>query len=226
MFRNTGSPTPRLRSPRVAHGFDASAAVDAAYDGLVFVDGLASPDVGRYTGRGGAFVSSHDNCSSWTTASDDGLTIATTGSFTGVLDTRCETAHVLACCSTVYRERFRGFTSSTTAGAAGGRAQMHAACGREFPSSHLCHVAEYSRATPTIAPPATGAWLDASGIVGPSGVALVDEVASSRVGRATQAGESCDNWTTSDASVVGLTTRPGGAFEAACSLARPLACCE
>jgi hypothetical protein len=206
---------------------DASAVVDPAFDGLAFVDGLAGPDAGRYTGRGGGFVSGHDNCDSWTVAaSEEGLTIAPTGSSTGAVDTACTTAHVLACCSTPYREHFRGFTSATTTGAAGGRTQMHASCGREFPSSHLCHVAEYGRATPATRPPAGGAWLDSSGIVTASGAVLDDAVASSRAGRVTQSAENCSNWTTDDGSVEGLTAVPDGSSTLACSVARPLACCD
>jgi hypothetical protein len=215
-------------TPLPANGawVDASAVVDISSETLVFVDGLATRDAGRYTGRGGAFASSHDNCANWTTTSDEGLSLGTSGSFTGVLDTDCSTAHAIACCATVYREQFRGFTSATMTGAAGGRTQMHAACGREFAGSHLCHAAEYDRATSPITPPATGAWLDASGFPAPSGSGLVDNVAGSRIGRVAAYGESCDNWTSGDAGHVGLAVEPGGSTEIACSLVRPLACCE
>ena len=59
-----------------------------------------------------------------------------------------------------------------------------------------------------------------------SRVVLVDAVASSHAGRITQSGESCSNWTTDDGTVVGLTALPDGTSTLACSVARPLACCD
>jgi hypothetical protein len=206
---------------------DASAIVDAAFDGLVWVDGIATRDAGRYTGRGGAFVNEHDNCASWTTAGSElGLVLAETGSSIGTRGAACTSAHVLACCTTPYRERFRGFTSATTTGDAGGRSNMHARCGAELPGSHLCHTVEYERAASTITPPAGGAWVDPSGVVLGAGTRVLDDAATARAARITQAGSTCDNWTNADASLVGRAVRPDGTADASCATARPLACCD
>ena len=75
---------------------------------------------------------------------------------------------------------------------------MHQRCGQAFAGSHLCHVAEYERATPTITPPATGAWLDASGFATPEGGVLETRLAAVNVGRWTARavvgpGTSCDS---------------------------------
>jgi hypothetical protein len=62
---------------------------------------------------------------------------------------------------------------------------------------------------------------------------LETNLATSRVGRWTSRstlgpGYNCDNWTATDAGgpLQGLAVRPAGSFTAACSIARPLACCE
>ena len=203
---------------------DSSGAVDGSFAEAAVVDELASRASGRYTGR-----LLYGNCESWT-ASDgaaEGLVLETGGAFLAA----CSETHVLACCTTPYLERFRGFTSAMTTGAAGGRARMHASCGAEFPGSHLCHVAEYERATPTTTPPAGGAWLDASGFATAAGAPTETSLAARDLGRwtgraALGSGINCQNWTDADPTLDGLAVEPGGAFTRTCATPRPLACCE
>jgi hypothetical protein len=212
--------------PAAGAWIDSSGAVGSAFTGGVVIDEVASRNSGRYTGR-----EAFGNCDDWTTTSTlEGLVLQPGGAFLGA----CSATHVLACCASPARERFRGFTTATTTGAAGGRAQMHFACAQEFSGSHLCHVAEYQRAGSTIAPPSTGAWVDASGYVTPQGGVIETSVASSQLGRWTSRGSvlsstiNCENWTEPDpgGGVQGLTLQPTGAFLVSCSLARPLACCD
>lgn len=199
---------------------DASAAVDGSFTTLVINDEVAAPTSSRYTAW-----DYYNNCASWTMSSSSSgfvVTPETQG------PANCATPRVLACCSTVYRERFRGFTSATVTGAAGGRAAMHSSCSAEFSGSHLCHVAEYQRAAPTITPPVNGAWIDSSGFASPSGGTMETRVAAPNVGR--WAGWSyynnCENWTSGLDGDGGTTVRPGQAGGGACNVARPLACCE
>ena len=124
---------------------------------------LASPSAGR-------FVANFDsgNCGNWSETSymSGGFSYDALGEIvipSAVQQTQCKTTHVLACCSTPYKEKFAGFTTATMTGAVGGRALMHFACGSQFPGSHLCHAAEYSRAASTLSPPSGGAWIDYSG---------------------------------------------------------------
>ena len=208
-------------APVPANGawIDSSAALDGAFTDAVINDEVASPASGRYIAR-----DAYANCASWTTTSaSSGLAIQPGGQF---LES-CAESRVLACCTTVYRERFRGFTSATVQGAAGGRAAMHARCGVEFTGAHLCHVAEYARATPASVPPATGAWLDASGFATPSGGDIETRVASSNAGRwaGRSAYDNCESWTAAAGTAAGFTVRPGLVTSMSCAVARPLACC-
>jgi hypothetical protein len=202
---------------------DNSGAADGSYTGASFVDDVATPDAGRITAWN-AYT-----CWGWsTTSSAWGLTLNPDGEYI----TWCTTTHVLACCSTPYRERFRGFTAATTTGAAGGRAQMNFLCGQEFAGSHLCHIAEYNRATPTTTPPASGAWVDASGFATPSGGTEENALAAKNLGRFTAKAdyENCDNWTATaipgSYTLQGLAVAPVHAYSMSCATARPLACCE
>jgi hypothetical protein len=212
-------------APVPANGawMDSSAAVDGAFTAAALNDEVAAPSSGRYIAR-----DPYANCTGWTTtASSSGLALGVGGQFLQ----SCADARVLACCSSTYRERFRGYTSTTSTGAAGGRAAMHARCGVEFAGAHLCHVAEYERAAPTISPPTTGAWLDASGYASPSGGTIESRAASPNAGR--WAGRSvydnCANWTDAGTSPgfpsAGFTVRPGLVTSMSCAVARSLACC-
>ncbi len=210
--------------PAAGAWVDSSGATDGSFSGAVVVEEIASREAGRYTGR-----LLFGNCDNWsTTSSSLGLVLKPGGAF----GESCGVPRVLACCATPYRERFRGFTTATTTGAAGGRAQMHLQCAQQFPGSHLCHVAEYHRAAPSITPPAPGAWIDPSGFATASGGVVETRLASIRVGRWTARAvigpsHNCQNWTELGAEgQQGLTVQPGGSFNASCSIARPLACCE
>jgi hypothetical protein len=201
---------------------DSSATADGA--GESSSDEIASRDSARVTGWG------QFNCWSWSDPSSAwGTALESDG---GAYIAACTTTHVLACCSTPYQEHFRGFTTATTTGAAGGRAQMNYKCGQEFAGSHLCHIAEYNRATPTTTPPASGAWVDASGFPTPNGGQEEDSLASKHLGRVTGPGDytNCDNWTATaipgEYGLQGLTVEPVHPYSVSCAVARPLACCE
>lgn len=200
---------------------DDSAAADGAGGGTV--SDVATRDAGRVTGWG------QFNCWSWSdTGSSWGATLNRDGAYLAA----CATQHVLACCSTPYLERFAGYTAATTTGAAGGRSEMHRRCGQEFPGSHLCHIAEYNRATPTVAPPASGAWIDTSGYPTPSGGSADITAAARNFGRVTAKADydNCDNWTATAIpgayTLEGLAVAPVHAYSVSCATARPLACCE
>lgn len=178
-------------------------------------DPVASSDSGRDI-QGGASA----NCLNWTTTAglSDGAVINEPASTTTAA---CSAARPVACCNTPFRERFRGFTSATTTGAAGGRAAMHRTCAQEFAGSHLCHVAEYSRANPTTTPPANGAWIDYSTF----NDITEDMGAMPRSGRGTGSSWACTAWSNASAVDNALTITPAGGVSGACSVARPLACC-
>jgi hypothetical protein len=204
--------------PAAGAWIDDSTTADAA------ASDVASPAAGRSGGWG------QYDCWGWTDSSSAwGPVLYPDGAFGIGTAATCTTPHVLACCSTPYREHFAGFTNATTTGAAGGRAQMHATCGAEFPGSHLCHVAEYTRATPAITPPSSGAWVDDSAVITASGT--TETAAGLRgAGRVTGKGDytNCDNWTAATAGTTldGLAITPSHAYSVSCSVARPLACCD
>lgn len=199
---------------------DTSAGTDGGFEAYGANDAVASPTSGRYAGR-----HPYSNCLSWTTTTQaSGLSLERGGAFLE----DCAEQRVLACCSTPYRERFRGFTAAMVNGAAGGRAAMHARCGAEFPGAHLCHAAEYQRATPTVSPPANGAWIDASGFALRDEAALDTSTASANAGRWTGRAiyENCTNWVDASSALAGTTVKPGLVSSSSCATARPLACCD
>jgi hypothetical protein len=205
---------------------DASGGIETS--GAAVLNELASRDVGRYTDQ-----LPFDNCDNWTATSDGGNT--TSGALitpAGGSSAVCTTNHQLACCTTPYKEVFLGYTSAVTSGVAGGRNVMHSLCGAAFPSSHMCHVAEYYRAEPTAAPPASGAWLDYSGFpLNSAGAQVTSAIADIHSGR--YAGQlpfgNCDNWSASTDggnTTSGLTITSSGATTAVCTTTHPVACCE
>ena len=206
--------------PAVGAWIDSSGTADGAFAGAEINDEVASPASGRYTGR-----HPYANCDSWTSITNSsGLGLEAGGAFLQ----GCAEQHVLACCSTPYRERFRGFTTATITGNGGGRALMHARCGAEFPGAHLCHVAEYERAASTVSPPPAGAWIDASGFATPSGGEIETRVAAPGLGRWTgrHPYDNCENWTSAAGASAGFTVKPGLVTSNSCATVRPLACCE
>ena len=206
--------------PAAGAWIDSSGTADGGFAEAEINDEVASPTSGRYIGR-----HPYANCNSWTSiASASGLGLEAGGAF--LQD--CAELHVLACCSTPYRERFRGFTTAAITGNAGGRALMHARCGAEFAGAHLCHAAEYGRAASTVSPPLAGAWIDPSGFATPSGGKVETRVAAPGLGRWTgRSGyDNCENWTTSAGASAGFTVKPGLVTSSSCATARPLACCE
>jgi hypothetical protein len=174
-----------------------------------------SPDSGRSTGP-----ASGGNCTSWTATgpgTQTGIMLHPSLAISGP----CTEARPLACCSTPYRETFRGFTTATTTGAAGGRPAMHARCAQEFTGSHLCHHAEYQRATPTVSPPASGAWIDSSSF----NSAAENDGAMPTSGRSTSPTGACSSWTSGNVNALGIMMTPANSTTGSCGTPRPLACC-
>jgi hypothetical protein len=176
-------------------------------------DQLGSPDSGRLID-----ASTGGNCSNWTS---NGPFIK--GGIVNVasdLSVSCDVARPLACCNTPYVETFRGFTTATTTGVAGGRAAMHARCAAQFSGSHMCFLAEYTRAHPTVTPPAAGAWLDGSTYhnLGEYRGAMP------RSGRLTRNSSGCLGWTGGGLNQ-GTTITPAGWDSQTCDTARSVACC-
>jgi hypothetical protein len=207
---------------------DVSGAIGSA-DGNIGVSlDLAQRDVGRYSDQLGSW-----NCLNWS-ANTDGFN-PTSGAImlpSGPTSVLCTTTHVLACCSSPYKEKFAGFTTATTNGVVGGRAIMHQLCGAQFAGSHLCHGAEYQRAHSTTPPPTGGAWIDATGYSRTTGGANVDfSTASVRFGRYTgQLGSwNCLNWTANTDGfnpTSGAVETPTGETSVLCTTTHPLACCQ
>lgn len=151
----------------------------------------------------------------------------------------CTSPRPLACCSTPYRERFRGFTSAAVDGARGGRAGMNAVCATEFPGSHICHIAEYFRAHAHVSPPDGGAMLERSIYFRPGFDSTTPEpnrlwaissyeYGGEEMGReiAPAWGESsnCNNWTSASTSIGPL--RWPLTYGGSCAVPASVACCE
>jgi hypothetical protein len=214
---------------------DYSASVDH-FGSSQLMAALGGPAQGRYAG----FLDT-GNCGNWTetTYVSAGSTLIATGETivpSGSQQQKCATTLPVACCASPYKERFRGFTTSTTSGAAGGRAMMNFQCASQFSGSHLCHFAEYTRAAPTASPPASGAWIDYSGAIDQFGSAQLmasqASVATARYVGFLDTGN-CGNWTEntyvsagSTLNATGGTITPAGFTNVLCSTARPLACCQ
>jgi hypothetical protein len=195
---------------------------------------IASVDHGRFTDFNYGY-----NCGNWT-ANDylsSGYTYDTKGTAVipaGESYPLCKVPRVLACCTSPYKEEFAGFTPASVVGAMGGREMMHGLCATTFSGSHMCHMAEYERATSPVTPPAAGAWLDTSAFQTSSTIYAVDDVASRAAGRFTDFnyGYNCGNWTANDYVSSGYTydtkgtaIAPEGAVYPTCKVARPVACC-
>jgi hypothetical protein len=179
------------------------------------------------------------NCGNWTandyvsgssTYDTTGTTITPAGHTTSL----CKVPRVLACCASVYKEKFAGFTPSSVIGAAGGREAMHAHCATSFSGSHMCHMAEYVRAGSPAAPPATGAWLDVSAAQTGATIYPVADLASKELGRYTDFtnGWNCGNWTantymsgSSTYDTTGTAISTAGQSTQLCKNPRPVACC-
>ena len=214
--------------PTAGAWMDASGAVAQDTGDVFLTTGLASIEAGRYTSF--AF---QQNCDNWTAASDNGnVTDAVTITPSGTSLAQCTTSHVLACCSTPFAEKFKGYTPATTTGVlAGGRAAMHALCGTAFAGSHMCHAAEYFRANTATPVPAGGAWIDPSGFPRSGGGSISNSIAIATAGRYASFAfqENCDNWTaaTDNGNVTdGLTITAAGPAIAQCTTSHVVACCQ
>jgi hypothetical protein len=196
---------------------DSSGFISAASSTGSLVNGAGDVRLGRIIGASGL------NCTSWTASGSLGYMLTVSG----VSQQSCTTPRPLACCSTPYAEHFRGFTTQTVSGGrSGGRAEMHQLCGAQFPGSHLCWTAEYARATPTVTPPASGAWIDSSAHLHTSG-SLYDTnyLETAELGRYTSGNSlNCTAWTEASPQL-GYALTPDGLSQVQCATARPLACC-
>jgi hypothetical protein len=179
----------------------------------------AVPLAGRYTQSDSAY-----NCVNWTSASAtaDGAVV-----YSGTAGTpTCNVARPLACCVTPYREKFMGLAGSVQ-GNHGSREAMHAVCAAQYAGSHMCHMAEYQRATSPVPLPAGGAWVDANAFNGSSSYGVTLSVAPVNVGRYIQSDSAynCVNWTSASATADGAVVYSGTAGTPTCNIARPIACC-
>jgi len=191
------------------------------------VQDAAHPDIGRWIGP-----NSSQNCANWTTdgAGAQGLTL-TQGGPTNT-NMQCSDLKPLACCSSPYQETFAGFTAATYLGDLGGRAGAHAICATEFVGSHMCHLSEYERTMSTTTPPASGAWLDQSGLLvttpGPNAGTSVCSTREMARFIGQHGTYNCTNWTTTSSGLRGMVIFDDGASTATttCDTARPIACCQ
>lgn len=174
------------------------------------------------------------SCAGWLSSDSIGYSsIGTVATPTGAATATCDTTHVVACCSTPYREQFAGFTTATTSGAIGGRSAAHRVCHAEFPGSHFCHQAEFSRATSSVSPPSVGAWIDYSFLSVPS---VPNPPTPSEDGIGTRAGFAragrvpvggCVNWTWGAPGNGGAVVTDTGILSSGdCDKLRALACCR
>ncbi len=119
---------------------------------------------------------------------------------------------------------FSGFTPlAYSAKVTGGRAGMHALCATAFTGSHMCHAAEYIQATSGDAPPARGAWVDASTV---NGTAAANN-GSVKAGRFLSS-YSCSSWNNTGGGDYGTIVNALGTIDVYgdCGTARQLACCN
>jgi hypothetical protein len=161
------------------------------------------------------------SCNNWTSGG------TTSGAFLeadgGVNTGFCTAVRPLACCDTVPRVQFVGFTSTNVTFSAAGRTAMHQKCDAEFPGSYMCHSAEYLLAGSTEVPPANGAWLDPSS----------DTDGGLQVGGASPAfgryigSTCCGDWTLATTTVGAMVQPDGGiSSNAPCNVLRRVACCQ
>lgn len=195
---------------------------------------FAGPRIGRYAASNTA-----RNCSNWTALDyiysgnprdTDGTVVNAVGMSTEL----CNVARPLACCSTPFKEQFAGYTSTAYEGDVGGRAIANFHCASEFAGSHICHLAEYIRSTPTVSPPTDGAWADTSAYVDNSSTYIRTDFAGPWIGRYTSSNtaRNCSNWTALDylysgnlRDTDGTVVKPGSPATEPCNVARPFACC-
>ena len=194
-------------------------AAGAWMDQSIGADGSATCGGGPSLGR---YLSSSD-CDDWTTSSASWSGNHLEGATAKYRSNACNTSRHLACCNGAPKIMFAGFTTAAIdGGAASGRPALHVMCNAEFAGSHFCHVAEYFRAQTTEAPPAEGAWIDAS--AAPDGTSANGGLPTA--GRYLSSSD-CDDWTTASASwsgnyLEGVTAKYRSN---ACNVMRRLACC-
>jgi hypothetical protein len=196
---------------------------------------MASPRAGRFVGGWDTL-----DCNNWTETQYDDLGTPTDAqgravTAAGVALTACKTSLPVACCSTPYKEKFVGFGTPVD-GNRGGRALMNFQCASQFSGSHLCHYAEYVRASSHTTPPASGAWVDNSGFIDQNGTYTIENsLASVESGRFVGAWDTlyCKNWTETQYDDLGTLTdaqgrvvTPAGIATVACKEQHAPACCE
>ncbi len=211
---------PEAHLCHVAEYANTNSMVSVPADGA-WIDGSVTIDA-KYMSAG-LITSGRDTnggCSAWTSANPSQYSVSLGGGGSAYT-TPCGNAHALACCGGgASHTRFAGYTSATTSGNGGGRPAMNVRCHAAFPTSHLCHMAELTRANSTVAVPASGAWVDGS--VSPTGEYSSAGLAGS--GRDTNGG--CSAWTSANPSQYSTSVSAGGSVDSTpCATVRPQACC-
>ncbi|EYF04873.1 Phage tail fiber protein [Chondromyces apiculatus DSM 436] len=167
----------------------------------------------------------YDSCQSYTLGTNNGSQYGTWVQPSGELTASgtCGAPRALACCNGAPRHPFAGFTTQGYTGNMGGRAAVHALCGAQFPGAHMCHAAEYLRATSVTPVPAEGAWVDSSATQ--TGAHSLE--GGPGFGRNTY--DTCQNYTlgTNNGSQYGTWVQPNGSVTATgtCGIVRRVACC-
>lgn len=178
------------------------------------VTNLGLPGSGRYIY---GYTCAHWNDAA---ASKYGTYLTTAGNILD--DTGCNVSRSLACCNSVRKTRFAGFTPTTTNGNVNGRPKMHAMCATAFAGSHLCHAAEYIRATSATTIPASGAWIDPSTTPSTSFTNLAHPSSGRYI-----YGYTCSHWSDAGASKYGTYIATSGNIldDSGCNVSRTVACC-
>jgi hypothetical protein len=161
------------------------------------------------------------DCQDYTSTSSTmlGTTVSAAGS---IVSGYCNASRALACCNTPQKVRFVGMTRTAVDGNQGGRTKLHAACAAEFPGSHLCHAAEWVRASSATTIPTGGAWIDPSTSDGKT-----DHNAGMPGSGRYLYGADCQDYTSASATMLGTTISVAGSIVSGyCNAARVVACCQ
>jgi hypothetical protein len=147
------------------------------------------------------------------TTGDTGTNLNALGVFASQVS--CDGVKPLACCRVPSAVVFRGYTTATFTGSVGGTIGANARCAAEYPGSYFCTVSDFDLSNPTIAPPASGAWID-----------------SNRSASGTRTQNSCSasggSWNLGTTGDTGTNLNALGVFvsQVTCNQVKPLACCQ
>lgn len=198
---------PTAQAPSGGAWIDASGVPASTGDPLGRL-GVATSSARYFGGR--------DTCNNWTTDSS-GVAMGSALSNWPHYPLPCATPRSVACCDSVYRERFAGFTAMAFDGQAGGPEGMNRRCHQSFPGSHFCGRAELMRAAPLVASPGS-VWIQPDS----SQVAVEDAPPD----LTNSAAPSCGAWTSTAGLGASFSSAvPSGGDTIACASQAPLACC-